>query len=173
MHKQLKQKLLTLKRKTKKPLSAREGLYNKNIFAIPNFAYFVYFKIDFKGNYVSFLLDPGADISTIRNSLVAQDQAVNTKYILSKSGVTKGKAMSLDTVEQDIFIEKYYLLHEFQVVEDDFPIPTAGLLGKDFFLDFKSIIEFEVKMEACLLTTSKHFPINSLKTTLTAINQSS
>jgi hypothetical protein len=80
--------------------------------------------------------------------------------------------MSLDTVEQDIFIEKYDLLHEFQVVEDDFPIPTK-LLGKDFFLASESIIEFEVKMEACLLTTSKHFPINSLKTTLTAINQSS
>jgi hypothetical protein len=80
---------------------------------------------------------------------------------------------TLSIVEQDIFIEKYYLLHESQVVEDDFPIPTAGLLGKDFFLASESIIEFEVKMETCLLTTFKHFPINSLKTTLTAINQSS
>jgi hypothetical protein len=74
--------------------------------------------------------------------------------------------MSLDTVEQDIFTEKYYLLHEFQVME-------ARLLGRGFFLASKSIIEFEVKMESCFLTISKHFPINSLKTTLTAINQSS
>jgi hypothetical protein len=66
--------------------------------------------------------------------LVAQDQAINVKNKLSISGITEGKAMSLGTVEQEIFTGKYaLLLYKFQVMEENFPIPV-------FFLDFKSII---------------------------------
>jgi hypothetical protein len=87
-------------------------------------------------------LDTGADISLIKNKYIDSNLInINDKYVLS--GITSEKTYTKGSIEQEVFTRCHAINHVFHVVEDDFPIPTPALLGKDFFGKFKTKLDFE------------------------------
>lgn len=58
---------------------------------------------------------------------------INTQKTCNISGVTDGRVTSLGSHTDQIFLnENNKIAQEFQIVSAQFPIPTAGILGKDF-----------------------------------------
>lgn len=59
-------------------------------------------------------------------------------------GITNGCVKSLGALNAFIFIDYYNKIeHTFYIVEDDFPIPADGILGRDFFLKYKCKLDYQ------------------------------
>lgn len=98
---------------------------------------FVEFDINF--NTSSFLVDTGADISIIKQSYV---QEINKSELINITGITSGTDSTIGTTKLKLFKNNTVFDMTFHVVSDNFPIPTNGLLGVDFFKKFSAIINY-------------------------------
>lgn len=90
----------------------------------------------------TFLIDSQADISVIKKSSLCQDTFIDTANITNIYGVTSGKVTSYGTLSSTLTFNNHNIDHEFTVVSGDFPIPTDGIIGKDFILKFLCNIDY-------------------------------
>lgn len=80
-----------------------------------------------------FLVDSQAEISIIKKFSLKDDAIINNNNIVNIIGVTEGSVQSLGTINSLLNIsEETEIDIEFAVVPDSFPIPTDGIIGKDF-----------------------------------------
>lgn len=84
------------------------------------------------------MVDSGADISIFKlnkvrnNQLLHQDKKMHDLRYIWKS-----------TTTQLTFQNSFTLEHEFQLVDEQFPIFTDGILGRDFLAKFRCTIDYE------------------------------
>lgn len=92
-----------------------------------------------------FIIDTGADISLLKKNFIKDDILCDPEKKFTIQGITNENIKTLASVKSKILLPRQISLdHEFQIVEKNFPISCAGILGKDFLLNYKCILNFEV-----------------------------
>lgn len=79
-----------------------------------------------------YLVDTEAHVSIIKRSSLNMNIPVNDREVIFMKGITNEKQKSLGSVVLRIYVRKIAVEHKFHVVRDDFPMPSHGILGKDF-----------------------------------------
>lgn len=77
------------------------------------------------------MVDSQAQISIIKINQIQIDQ-VNKQEIVRITGVTPGIIRTEGSVIMQLNFDKFVVTHKFHVVQDDFNIPTDGIVGHDF-----------------------------------------
>lgn len=91
----------------------------------------------------SFLIDTQADISLLKRCYIQSNTIINVSEKCTIKGITENTIKSLGTVKTLLHIQNFTTEHVFHVVADDFPIPSTGILGKDFIKRYNCIINYE------------------------------
>ena len=76
-----------------------------------------------------FYVDTGADVSLIKKECVINGE-INREKLVTISGITPGKCVTLGSISVELSGHPC----EAQVIPDDFPIDTDGLLGCDMLM---------------------------------------
>lgn len=79
-----------------------------------------------------YLVDSGAHVSLIRESALKPDFKIDKNDIIFMKGITNDRQKSLGSVVDYIQFKKITIEHKFYVVNNDFPMPSHGIVGKDF-----------------------------------------
>lgn len=67
---------------------------------------------------------------------------IDTNDTCSSKGITDERTLSLGSIRTELYPQKSVTLSQcFQVVRPSFPIPTHGILGKDFLWNNKCTID--------------------------------
>lgn len=93
---------------------------------------------DFK-NELKFLVDSGSGPNIIKRKFVTPETVVDGNEILRLSGITAHHVTTLGLALIDILGCPV----AFHLVEDDFPIPQDGILGSDFFKQFRAKVNYQ------------------------------
>lgn len=90
--------------------------------------------VQMAGRACTFIVDTGAEISIFKLGRLSPMQPVDTNKTFSVTGVTEGVTNTLGETNTNLtFNNGLTVSHAFQLVGDDFPIITDGILGRDFF----------------------------------------
>lgn len=90
------------------------------------------------------IIDSGADVSLFKCGKISQLQPANTNIKYKISGITEGFTETIaETTTKVRFNDCVYISHAFQIVNNDFPIPTDGILGRDFLIKHRCNIDYE------------------------------
>lgn len=91
------------------------------------------------------MVDTGADISVIKwNVLIPTGVTVDPLKIISLQGITVNKVYTLGSVMLPVFVtEQFSVIHEFYLVDSNFPIVCDAVMGTDFLSKSDAIIDFE------------------------------
>lgn len=84
---------------------------------------------DFRKPLVQLMIDTGAEPNIIKASAVKGSSMVNEEESILVSGITDGKVRTIGSVEIDILGFPV----TFQIVKENFPIESDGILGADFY----------------------------------------
>lgn len=90
-----------------------------------------------------YLVDTEAHVSIIKKSALDKNVLVNNKEIIKMKGITNEKQVSLGSVIYKIYVRKIAIEHKFHVVTDNFPMPSHGILGKDFLKPFRCTVDYD------------------------------
>lgn len=83
----------------------------------------------------SFIVDSGSDISIIKRNKINSTNQLNFNKKFKLIGITEGTAETIAETQAVLYFNNNTkIVHNFQVVQENFPIPTDGILGRDFFL---------------------------------------
>lgn len=92
----------------------------------------------------TFILDSGADVSLFKVTKVPAMQIVDFNKKLRITGVTEGVTETIAEAQTSVtFDNNLKLVHSFQLVSENFPIPTDGILGRDFLVKFRCTIDYD------------------------------
>lgn len=93
-------------------------------------------------------------MSIIKINSIEHDANINNNEIIQLRGITDGYTQSIGTTPIKLRIVDKSIKHKFHIVEDEFPIPSDGIIGKDFIqkhfckLDYYEM-EFTIRYETC------------------------
>lgn len=89
------------------------------------------------------MVDSQADISVIKFSCIKAFTLFNKNNIINITGVTNQSITTLGTICTNLIFQGYFIPQIFHVVDDNFNIPTDGILGKDFLKTYMCKINYE------------------------------
>lgn len=92
------------------------------------------------GNIIM-LVDSQADISIIKISAIPNISIDRSEFI-SMKGITEEKQLSLGLILINIHIGNLLIEHKFHLIADTFPLPSHGIIGKDFLRKHKCNLDF-------------------------------
>lgn len=84
---------------------------------------------------LTFLVDTQADVSIIKHNAILNKYLINRNETIWLKGITDESIESMGTVYCDLNFGSIKVRTKFNVVKDDFPIPSNALLGKDFIYE--------------------------------------
>lgn len=91
------------------------------------------------------MVDSGADISIFKLNKVLDNHRLHRDQNCMISGISGNKIETFaSTVSQLTFQNSSTIEHEFQLVDEGFPIFTDGILGRDFLAKFRCTIDYEL-----------------------------
>lgn len=88
-------------------------------------------------------MDTGSDISIIKAHKIKDTQIYYKDEKCIISGIGHDKIQSLGSTFSNIIAQSIPIEHKFHIVEDDFPIPTDGIIGRDFLTNYRCKIDYE------------------------------
>ena len=91
----------------------------------------------------SFLVDSGADISLLKTRCISRPISINQNNTCVLRGITPGEATCRGTINCFSYIQNTAVNSLFHLIEDDFPIPTDGILGRDFLTTYRCEINYD------------------------------
>ena len=91
----------------------------------------------------TFMVDTGADVSIIKISTLNTNHYINSRNACSIKGITANQTYTLGTTNLSITTEGAQVPCTFQVVDDLLPIPTDGILGRDFLTKYRCEINYD------------------------------
>lgn len=94
----------------------------------------------------SFLVDSQADISLLKLSVIPSNLSIDSTNIVKIKGVTSGSVESFGTISSNLIVNGSLIPHIFHIVDDKFPIPTNGILGKDFLRNYRCNLDYDSKI---------------------------
>lgn len=95
------------------------------------------------GKFNSYLIDSGADISIFKTDKINKDQVINANSKREIAGITNTTVKSFGTTKTELFFNHNKIIHEFHIVNKDFPIPTDAILGRDFLIKYQAILNYD------------------------------
>lgn len=105
---------------------------------------FVTLHVEMTNCKCTFIVDSGADVSLFKVTKVPPMQIVDLNKKLRITGVTDGVTETIAEARTYItFDNNLKLDHSFQLVSENFPIPTDGILGRDFLVKFRCTIDYD------------------------------
>lgn len=87
-------------------------------------------------------MDCGSDISVLKSTKIKPHQNYNPNDNCAIAGIGSGTTNSYGSLTTNLQIDEFSLQHKFHLVNDDFPIPTDGILGRDFLTSYKCCIDY-------------------------------
>lgn len=116
---------------------------NLKVFTLDlSFSNFIVVFCKMTNSNITLLIDTGADISVFKRTKIRFDQMITTSNRCKIRGVTKGIQDTIGTTETNISIDEYTLNHTFHIVSNEFPIPSDGILGRDFISKYKCLLDY-------------------------------
>ena len=92
----------------------------------------------------SFIIDSGSDISIFKKEKNSKLQRINPNKRFKITGITDGITETIAETETILqFQNGLKLVHNFQIVETNFPIPTDGIIGRDFLCKYRCIVDYD------------------------------
>lgn len=104
---------------------------------------FIRVETSLTGGECIFLADTQADISILKIGIITEEFEYNSNELVSIKGVTHESVCSIGTVIMDIIVENLAIEHKLHLVDDDFEIPSAGILGRDFIKKHRCSLNYE------------------------------
>lgn len=90
------------------------------------------------------MIDTGADISIFKLNKVLNNQPIDKNNKCTISGISGKKLETYASTETFLtFQGRFMLKQKFFLVDGNFPIPTDGILGRDFLVNNKCNLNFE------------------------------
>lgn len=89
--------------------------------------------IEASGTHCSLMVDCGSDISVIKACKIKPSQIYFPNNKCNITGIGNGSVSTLGDTVTNIIVEDSTLPQSFHIVDNSFPIPTDGILGRDFF----------------------------------------
>lgn len=87
-----------------------------------------------------FLVDSGSGPNIIKKRFLKSSTPVNRDKILKLTGITAHHVTTLGLAQVDILGRPV----AFHIVEDEFPIPQDGIIGSDFFNQFRVNVNYQL-----------------------------
>lgn len=92
----------------------------------------------------TFLVDSGAEISVLKPTKVNQSINTDTSQICSITGIHQQALDTLGTINVPLHLPyDCTVIHKFHLIPEDLPIPTDGILGRDFLTKFRCVIDYD------------------------------
>ena len=95
-----------------------------------------------KENKLKFLLDTGADLSVVKRSRLNPEINYSLKGEINIKGISNTVMKTEETVALKLYTDTRETTHTFHVVGSEFGIHYDGILGRNFFEDKQSIINY-------------------------------
>ena len=92
---------------------------------------------------LSLMVDSSSDISIIKINSIKNNKAYNPNEQSYKQGIGKGSFTTIGTTNGFLQIGGYKIAKTFHIVDENFPIQVDGILGRDFFENNNSHIDYE------------------------------
>ena len=90
------------------------------------------------------LLDTGSDITVLKLQCADLDAFINTNHTLRLKGITSEVTSTLGVCQGTFQLNnKFQISHPVHLVPNDFPISCDGILGKDFLIQNKAVINYK------------------------------
>lgn len=90
------------------------------------------------------MVDTQADVSIIKSNAIQNfKENINVSDVVSLKGISENQTESLGSLNMDVEISELQIPNKFHVVSDKFPIPSHGILGKDFIKHNKCAMDYE------------------------------
>ena len=100
-----------------------------------------FIRVKFKLNELVMLLDTGASVSIIFESMIPENQKINKTKKIKLNGIS-GSTMALGSTILRLELGDRIIEHEFYVVED-FECKMHGILGADFFMAYAAVVNYK------------------------------
>lgn len=104
---------------------------------------FVYLRADVSDTPITFMVDSGSDISVVKCNKLKLNQQFYPTETCSITGIGSGAVNSIGCIYSNINVNDKNLPQKFHIVNNDFPIPTEGILGRDFLAANKCKIDYD------------------------------
>lgn len=98
----------------------------------------------------TFLIDTGSEISIYKTSTNDQIQ-VNKDHIYNLKGIGNGTIKTLGVTTTTLYINNSEIIHNFQIVDENFPIPCDGIIGLDFIKQFNCLLDYKYNGPSLLI----------------------
>lgn len=109
-----------------------------------NCSNFIYIRLGFSSSECTLLVDSGAELSIFKNNKINQPLFINTNSKCSITGINNYSVQTLGSSETKIYLpDNSEIYHTFQLVDCSCPIPTDGILGRDFLIKFRCSINYD------------------------------
>lgn len=90
------------------------------------------------------IINSGTDISLFKCGKILLNQPINRNIRYKLSGISRGISETIAETTTNLRLNDCLeISHNFQIVNDDFPIPTDGILGRDFLTKYKCSVDYE------------------------------
>lgn len=89
------------------------------------------------------MIDCGSDISIIKANKVNLNRTVFPNDTCNITGIGHTSEKTIASTYSNILIDGNKLPQKLHIVKNDFPIPTDGILGRDFFTAYKCQINYD------------------------------
>lgn len=108
----------------------------------------------------SFLVDTEAHISLIKIASITNKDEIDDYQTINLRGITQGVSSTLGVIWLQLTHKNFLFEHQFHVIRDDTPIPTDGIIGKDFLKSYECIINYQ-NMSIFMPKIGLEMPINT------------
>lgn len=89
---------------------------------------------------IKFLIDSGASLSFISANLIKNGAIVDYTNTVNVTSATGHSTKTIATINDIIHVDGTDLRHEFHIFNQNIPINADGILGMDFFVKFKCVL---------------------------------
>lgn len=128
-------------------------MVNKFFSVSTAYSNFVTLNIDASDKHLTFLIDSGAEISLIKAEKVKPNELVNVQNKCNITGINTESLETLGTISTVLNVPNGIKIPQnFQVIPQNVPIPTDGIIGRDFLVNYRCVIDYD----AWILTGNNH-----------------
>ena len=90
---------------------------------------------------VTLLVDTGADISVVKNNFF-KPQLINNNITTTITGIGQGYLKSIRKIFLEMKFKNFLISRYFQVVQNNFRIPSDGIIGLNFLKKYNCVLDF-------------------------------
>lgn len=91
-------------------------------------------KLSISDSLLILLVDTGAEVSILKPDKINPNQIIDTNEKCTITGINNHTVDTFGTIITSVNVNSQNeITHKFQIVHQEFPIATDGILGRDFF----------------------------------------